>query len=174
MRTIFPFLLMAFIVACSDNGKTKDPKVKFDQLEKVFGTGNWKLASYQDTSYLFFSREGNTDYKIYRYYMVDGDSVNTAIFKIQMQGDTIVMAVIDDLRQLVSVTDNGSSWQDDENLYRFKKIDSSRILLETNGISFDTLQLTLPISTFLVRSKDDFKTGTKNAAALIDSVKRRQ
>ena len=169
MRKIFPILLVSFFVSCGETGKTNDPKTKFDQLEKVFGTGNWRLISFQDTSYLFFSREGSTDYKIYRYYMVDGDSVNTAIFKIQMQGDTVVMLVIDDVRQLVNITDNGSSWQDDENLYRFKKVDSSRILLETNGMSADTLQLTLPISTFLVRSKDDFKT----AAALVDSVKKR-
>ena len=61
MRKIFPFLMMSFIVSCSDSGKTNDPKTKFDQLEKVFGTGNWRLASYADTSYLFFSREGNTN-----------------------------------------------------------------------------------------------------------------
>lgn len=168
-------LVVVFVAAsCKDSADADNPKAQFDKLEKVFETGNWRHITYGDTSYLFFSREGATDYKIYRYYMVDGDSVSTVVFNIVSKNDSVIMKVNEDYRELVSVSENGSSWQDKENLYKFTKLDSLHIQLQTNGVEADTLERTLPISAFLLRSKDDFKNGTKNATALVDTVRSRK
>lgn len=171
MKEVIQVLAILFVFAsCKESNKNRH-KEQFDKLEKVFEAGNWRYINLGDTAYLFFSREGTTHYKIYRYYMVDGDSVNTAVFNIRPQNDSIVMKVDDDIRLLVNVDERGSSWEDGERLYKFRKLDSLHILLETNGVTVDTLRRTLPISTFLVRSKYDFKNGTNTAQVLADTVR---
>ena len=164
-------VFMAMLAACKDAVTKNGPKDRFDKLEKVFAAGNWRSINYDDTSYLFFSREGDLHYKIYRYYIEEGDSVNTAVFNIGPQGDSIVMKVDDEFRVLVSVDENGSSWKDQDSEYRIAKIDSSHIELRKDGKVTNTLSRTLPISTFLVRCRYDFTHGTNTADETMDSVR---
>lgn len=171
MKKLIPTIaLLILVVSCKESATKKEgPEKQFDKLEKVFQAGNWRHINYEDTAYLFFSREGSTSYKIFRYRMLNGDSVNTAVFNIQMQNDTIVLKVENDTRVLVQADENGSSWDDEGTVYQFQKIDTSHILLKKDGEITDTLMRTLPISTFLVRSKYDFIHGTRTADSTRES-----
>ncbi|HYF31939.1 MAG TPA: hypothetical protein VD993_12535 [Chitinophagaceae bacterium] len=170
MRKIILFVAVCTWIACSESADKNNPKAQFDMLEKVFETGNWRHTAYEDTTYLFFSREGDTHYKVYRYRMMDGDSVQSAIFNIQWQNDTILMKVDDEYRILTAVDDNSNAWSHDGAVYRFTKLDSLHLLLDNDGKSIDTLKRTLPISTFLARSKYDFVHGTNTANATGDTL----
>jgi len=160
MKYIFIVLLL---VACNSK---PDVKAQFDNLEKVFETGNWEMVLGSDTIYSFFSREGERFFKVYSYRIEDGDSVRSRITTIQPENGKIVWSG----SELVSATDKESVWKHPANgEFRVKKLDSLHILF--NG---DTLIRTLPISTFLVRSKYDFLHGTHTADALVDTVRRRR
>ena len=150
-------ILLAFMAACNE----PDVKMQFDDLEKVFDTGNWRVMGAKDTSYLFFSREGERLFKVYSYVIKDGDSVSSKITIIEAKAGKIIWGN----NELISTTDKESVWKNND---YYKKRDSLHI-----DATHAVLLRTLPISTFLVRSKYDHLHGTHTADATVDTARRR-
>ena len=156
MKKFILFLLLTAVVSCKDSAVTRNQKLAFDNLEKVFGSANWRHVNYGDTVYLSFSREGDTSYKICNYRFADGDSVETTIINIHPHRDSILMKVGDNTRVLTKSDETGNTWKYGEVLFEFKKIDSSSIVLREDGRIVDTLRRTLPINEFLKSVKQAY------------------
>jgi hypothetical protein len=166
MRHIF--LAWIFFAACSQ----PNVKTQFDKLEKVFEAGNWKVTTLDDTYYMFFSREGDALYKVHHYMLRQGDSVNSTITTIRPEKGKIVWEMENEKFELKDVDENGSSWQGPESgNFVYRKQDSFHVSCKWNQAQTYILVRTLPISTFLVRSKYDFLHGTNTANAIVDTVR---
>lgn len=170
------FMLM---VAC--NAQPGSNKTKFDKLEETFGAGNWRYINEKDTQYLFFSREGAELYKVHYYKLQNGDSVNSYIATIQPENENIVWNLPSDKLMLEFVNDTASLWRSVAGHFKneFIRQDSAHIIAndipdkDADKQQF-VLVRTLPISTFLIRSKYDFLHGTNTANAIGDTVKQRR
>lgn len=151
-------ILVLFMAACG----RPDVKTQFDNLEKVFGTANWRLRTVNnDTLYIFFSREGEALYKVYSYMLANGDSIRTVVATIAPKDGEIIWDLEYQYITLKDADAAGSSWHGKQmGDVRIKTIDSLHVLYEWGGNNRDTLVRTLPISTFLIRSKYDFLHGT--------------
>ena len=104
---------------------------------------------------MFFSREGDTLFKVYSYLMKNGDSVETYISTIKPEGENIVWDYGWAQRELEHADEKANSWSGEDGKFKYTKLDSLHIL-GTSGQLSDTLVRTLPISTFLIRAKHDF------------------
>lgn len=147
-----------FIVSCGKPGGA----TQFDNLEKVFEAGNWKLMAANDTAYAFFSREGPNLIKVYNYRMMNGDSVKTEVHTIQGSDGKITWDWLNG--ELEKATENENVWRSGGSEMRFKKRDSLHIDVTADKEKI-VMERTLPISTFLVRAKYDFLHGTNTANA---------
>ena len=167
------------MVACK--AQPGSNKTKFDKLEKTFSGGNWRYINEKDTQYLFFSREGAELYKVYYYKLQNGDSVNSYIATIQPENNNIVWNLPSDKLILEFANDTACMWRSVGGHFKneFIRKDSSHIIandISENGADKQQFVLvrTLPISTFLIRSKYDFLHGANTANAVVDTVKQRR
>ena len=143
-------MLLIVIISCKETATPGSHQKAFDNLEKVFGSGNWRHISYGDTVYLSFNRESDTMYKIRSYRFANGDSVETSFINIYSQHDSILMQVDENARLLTNSDSTGNSWKYGDILFVFKKLDSTRIVLREDGRVVDTLRRTPPINEFIL------------------------
>lgn len=163
MRYFLILILVAGISSCNlAEDKTPSPKMKFDELENVFSTANWKRTGGGDTSFLYFSRLGDLNYTVYDYTLSKGDSIINEISTIVPQNKGIFWNRAHDTLRLAEADSTMSKWEDvqDPSLaYIFKKISADSLSAESGG-KLSGMKQTLPLATFLVRSHYDFNNGT--------------
>jgi hypothetical protein len=168
------------MLSCNNAGdKVKDGpthKSTFDKLEQVFHAGNWRQVMDGDTSYFFFSREGDTHYKIYNYRIKNGDSTATDMAEIKPQDTSVIWHWRDMPAVLTAADARSNTWyvklpDGSEAPFTIELMDSTHLRWEFPQ-SVVTLTRTLPVSTFLVRSKYDYEHGTNTANASADTVQR--
>lgn len=171
------FISIFFIAACNNEpapqepaGKTTiaPPVYKMDLLEKMFTNDNWMKVDGRDTSYYYFSRIPS-ETRVHQYRMSKGDSVNTTISVIRFLSDSLVWQYNDTTHLFLSgITEKRAEWSrmdhDPPAFYMaFAKKDEKNINLVFPDKKQVLLIKTLPLSTFLVRSRYDFSHGTKFA-----------
>ena len=144
MKKIILILLLAAAVSCKQAATKSSPKAHLDNIEKVFGSGNWQHTVYGDTIYLWFHRESDTLYTVYHYELEDSAANNISIVRIKPVRDSIVMIMNDDGldRQLVSSNENSNTWNYRGVIFQFKKLDSAHVQLTEDDKITDTLLLT--------------------------------
>jgi len=163
---VFSFcLLLAALAACNNQtSKTVPaPKSTFDAIDSITGVASWQLVDGPDTTYLYFSRMGNALIHVYHFSINKGDSANTRMNNIVSAGDSVVWNWGD--KQLLLVAANGrmARWEDLANrndVYTLQKTDSLHLAFLFPGGRVASMQLTLPLATFLVRRKYDYIHGT--------------
>jgi hypothetical protein len=184
LKTIRPawmVVLVTIMAACQSTEKktttAASGKQSFDSLEAIFETGNWQTTWQGDTVYLFFSREAPAFFKVWFYNMRQGDSVNTWQSSITINNDSIYWNWPHGVLQLLKAGNNEARWQVIDSVshqpvsWLFTKTDSLSVRLQLTPGEVYMLRRTLPIGTFLVRSKYDFVHGTQYAR---DSVEDRR
>ena len=157
------FIFSGILLSCSTAEKQVSPKEKFDQLENVFSTANWKKIEGTDTSYLYFSRLGDLTYNVYGFTLVQGDSSLHELSTIRYSNKEISWEQSADTLTLVSSDTATLVWNSgkpDKTIYRFEKKSDNVISADLPGNKKATLLKTLPLATFLVRSRYDYLNNT--------------
>ena len=160
MRYIISLFLLLLLFSCdSEKKKIVSPKEKFDKLENIFSTANWKVTESADTSYLYFSRLGDLNYTVYDYKLVKGDSSINEISHIGYINNEVSWMRSADTLQLAAVDSASAIWnarKDDKMVYTFKKLSDSTVSMTFQDNKQVLLKKTLSLATFLVRSKYDY------------------
>lgn len=169
------YFLVAFaylIISCnSGSNKTSEENT---QANNFFQTGNWRVINDTDTSFMFFSKQVDSSFKIYEYRMINGDSVETQAHSITREGDNLKWTLFNKIVYLRNANDTLTEWSTEpgENTsYILAKINDSVMHLQGDNKSI-YFNRTLPISTFLVRAKYDFLHSTRWVDSL--EIKRRK
>jgi len=165
MKYIVVFALLYILVGCGEPAKpVSSPKEKFDAIENIVGTANWRLtAAGHDTSYVYFSRLGDTQFNVYWYTIDKGDSVNTRVDNILSNGDSVIWSHSANAeRSLLVNAGDTLTWEgiDKKDRYIIAKQDSNRALLHFPNGTVYSMKRTLPLGVFLVRKQYDYKHGT--------------
>ena len=165
MRIIsfFFFLLILVLFSCSSANNRLSPKDLFDQLENIFSTANWKVINGTDTSYWYFSRLGDLNYKVYDFKIVNGDSSLREVSEINYVNKNVNWIRSADTLKLVSSDSTSAIWNivnDNEMAYSFERLADSNISVALPGNRQAVMIKTLPLATFLVRSKYDYINST--------------
>lgn len=139
---------------------------KLDALEQLLGNENYLVVKGKDTSFLYFTRLGKSDFFTHSYRLAKGDSTQVSIDTLQINntnqvqwnwnGKTLLLQECDNIKAL---------WQDKFNANEkvdFMKIGSGRFDLVINNKQL-ILNKTLPISLFLVRARYDYQNHTHYA-----------
>lgn len=137
-----------------------------DSLEKIFDNDNWMSINRKDTSYYYFSRTEPASMKVINYSMLRGDSVNTVVSAMIGQNNEITWQSMGRRLKLVSTGTTSCTWVDlaSNAPIVFTKTDSNNIeVLLTGGSQIMKLQKTITLSSFLTRSRYDFKNNTRLA-----------
>lgn len=180
MKQLFSLLFVfSFLgIACSNQpaNKTSPEKIvfrpihKMDMIEKMFNNDNWIMADGIDTSYYYFSRTTPENTNVYRFRMHKGDSVNTVLSHIGFLKDAVIWKLNDStILSLAAISDSTAAWNiagsDGKGVafMTFDKKDDKHISIALKDKPPVLLTRTLPLSTFLVRSRYDFLHGTKFA-----------
>ena len=174
------FFLIAFtIISCGDNSSNKEkpvekttappPVYKMDMLEKIFNNDNWMKTEGSDTSYYYFSRIPS-EIQIHQYRIVKGDSMITNLSAIRFSNDSLVWRYNDSTWLFIAgITDETSEWDRinkdlPASFYlAFEKKDEKQIKVTVADNKSFMLTRTLPLSTFLIRSRYDYLQGTNYA-----------
>ena len=162
MRYIIFFFFLILLFSCDSPKKEFSPKGEFDKLENIFSTANWQMIDSNDTSYLYFSRLGDLNYKVYNYKIIKGDSSLYDVGTIGYLNNAINWMRSADTLKLASSDSTSAIWntvKDNKMACSFKKLSDSSISLEVDGRKI-LLTKTLPLATFLVRSKYDYMNNT--------------
>jgi hypothetical protein len=164
MKVFIISFLTLVCAACNQTEKINNtPTDKFNQIESIVGTNNWQMIDGPDTSYIYFSRIGNSYINGYRYQINKGDSINTQMNNIIHQQDSVIWNWGKEKLLLVSVNDNTIQWEKmsvDNAKYTMQKTDSLHISFVFPDGHKAILKRTLPLSTFLVRKQYDYAHGT--------------
>jgi len=138
-------------------------KEKFDKIENITGVANWRMIDDTDTSYIYFSRIDDK-INVYHFHIKQGDSVNTKLNSINSYNDSVYWNWNNKRWYLLSANDSVMEWADpqlnENSPYRITKADSSHISYQLPDGHFIILTKTLPLSSFLVRTKYDYEHGT--------------
>jgi len=160
MRIIL-IVFILFIFSCNTE---REKSVELEQLQNIFGTSNWQVIKAADTSYIFFSGRDDNSFKTYQYNLFRGDSVKTENGSVQLNNDGKVQWVLfNKTLVLYDSKNNETNWKDGaDTIYVLTKYNDSLLLMQTprGNLQF---KKTLPLSTFLVRVKYDYKHGSKLA-----------
>jgi len=159
MRYLFFFFLPLILSSCSSSKKDYSPKDDFDKLENIFSSDNWKVTgSGTDTSYWYFSRQGDLVFTVYDFKIRDGDSSLSEVNQINYSGDAIKWVRYGYTLKL-SLADSASVvWNSENNhkvAYTFKKLSDSSISIELPQGKKLLLTKTLSLAIFLARSRYD-------------------
>jgi hypothetical protein len=174
------YFLPVLFVACSDRSShatsqemTQEPPAvkmtpveKFDLLEKIFANSNWLVVDGKDSSYFYCSRLGKTNCKVYGYTIAGGDSTQTIVTEIKAAGDSIIAEWPQHpLASYLTMVDTVQAlWKDkNDSVYIFRKVDDRGLQVKYPGKANLYIEKTITISSFLVRSKYDYKHGTRLA-----------
>lgn len=163
MKKIIFFIFVDFFFSCSSPENKVTPKEKFDLLEQVFSVANWKLTEGTDTSYWYFSRLGDLTYNVYNYKLIHGDSSLQEFSMIRFQNNKVTWPRLLDTLVLVSSDSASSMWSslsNDKLIYDFNKVAEDQLSLELPGNKKIVMKKTLPLATFLVRSRYDYLNNT--------------
>jgi hypothetical protein len=174
------FFLMAFIIISCGNNSSKEekpvekttappPVYKMDMLEKIFNNDNWMKTAGKDTSYYYFSRIPS-EIQIHQYRIVKGDSMIIDMSAIRFSNDSLVWRFNDSTWLfLAGITNETSAWDRiskdlPASFYvGFEKKDEKQIKVTVENNKSFILTRTLPLSTFLIRSRYDYLHGTNYA-----------
>lgn len=177
-RSVLFFLIASVCISCGNNqSKEKEPVekkaaappvYKMDMLEKIFNNDNWMKISDKDTSYYYFSRIPS-EIKVCKYKMIKGDSVISGLATMRFSNDSILWE-FDDTTHLYlnAVTDKTAEWVTVEDTpgtlaIGFEKKDEGHLNFVKVGQKQVVLTRTIPLSTFLIRSRYDYQHGTHYA-----------
>jgi hypothetical protein len=157
MRLFFLFLSI-LLISCN----TKKAHNKNLVLPDFFEPFNWQVANNSDTFYLFFSPVHDSLVEVFEYKIVNGDSVNTQKDSIGFLNDSLRWKFNNNIYNIIAVGSNKIALEDQNIQYNLQKISDSLMVLGSKNDSF-YFRRTLPISTFLVRKKDDYLKGSSGA-----------
>jgi hypothetical protein len=171
---------MLLLSGCHEGKKQhKSPRElsnEMDEIEVIFGTGNWRLVRSHDTSYFFFSRKMPLLYDVYHYSLNNGDTVGTVLHRIEPQDNALLWTGRDE--KLILTNAPGQklvlhSQKAGNEMLEYQKIDASHVLLKHSDKAPDTLTLTVPIAVFLLRSRYDYRHGTsfKDSSYVVTGMK---
>lgn len=166
------------LLSCGDGTPKEDkpvvkksappPVYKMDMLEKMFNNDNWMKINGEDTSFYYFSRI-LSEITVQQFQIVKGDSVVRNVSVIHFSNDSLVWQYNDTITLFLSaVTENKSEWTRKSNPSEGKYVTfEQKNKKDIEVVSADekpfTLTRTLPLSSFLVRSRYDFLHGTRFA-----------
>jgi hypothetical protein len=175
--------VLFFLIACSSmscgNNQSKEqkpvgkiaaapPVYKMDMLEKIFDNDNWMKTTGKDTSYYYFSRIPS-EIKVCKYKIIKGDSVISNLSVMKFSNDSLVWE-FDDTTHLYlnSVTEKSAEWVTIEEppgafMMGFEKKDEKHMNIVKADRKQAVMTKTIPLSTFLVRSRYDYLNGTHYA-----------
>jgi hypothetical protein len=157
------FLSVSVLFSCSSSPNELSPKDQFDELENIFSIANWKTIDGADTSYLYFSRLGDLNYKVYDFKIVKGDSSLREVSEINYVNKDVNWILSAGTLKLVSSDSTSAIWNTVEGnkmAYSFKRLSDSSIFVKLPGNRQAVMMKTLPLATFLVRSKYDYISNT--------------
>jgi len=161
MRYIVFFFL--FLYSCNSSDTKLSPKVQFDNLENIFSSDNWKITGNTDTSYMYFSRQGDMKYTVYDFKLAEGDSSINEVSYINYIKNTVTWIRSADTLKLVSIDSSTAKWnslKDNKPFYNFNKLSENSISIELPEGMQLLMTKTLSLATFLVRSRYDYLHNT--------------
>jgi hypothetical protein len=154
-------LFFLFVLSACNHPQKRDSDMAFRALRGLLPTANWQMTNSEDTSYVYFSSQFDESLKVYEYRLIRGDSVVTCEGNISISADSVLWSWNHHLLFLLDADEKKANWRDKgsgEN-YVLEKINDSSLQFRSSSI-FLNLKKTLPLSTFLVRSKYDYEHGT--------------
>ena len=148
--------------AVSKNSGNINP---LDSLEIMFDNDNWMSVDKRDTSYYYFSRTEPNSLKVYHYFMLHGDSVNTVISQMKLNGGVLNWETVGKQLKLDSIGKNTCKWIDSsgQEAITFTKTSDKEIEVTNNKKQVMKLRKTLTLSSFLTRSHYDNEHHTRLA-----------
>ncbi len=173
------FFIACTIISCNNQPNEKKsaektaathaPVYKMDMLEKIFDNDNWMKTAGKDTSYYYFSRTP-AEIQVHEYKIVKGDSTITNLSAIRFSNDSLVWWYNDSTSLfLAGITNERSEWnrinKDSPATFyvRFEKKDETHLDMAGADKKHFLLTKTIPLSTFLIRSRYDYLHGTNFA-----------
>lgn len=158
-----------FLTACNNNSapvkkdEVKFPKGKFDAIENLIGTSNWRVITDQDTSYLYFSRTGDLHFNVYHYRINKGDSADTRMNNIDNVQDSVIWNFNNEDLLLSEGNNKILVWKklnEPQDQYILEKTDSVNMSFTFPDGHKAIMKKTLPLSVFLARKRYDYLHGT--------------
>ena len=159
-------IYFSIFVSCNQ-ASNNDADNDLQRLTFFLPTANWQVTFGKDTSYIYFSRQPVNNYKTYEYKLSEGDSSITQEGTIDVSSGSVNWNWNSRVLSLEQIVDSKSTWKEKSSgrVYVLEKITDSLLQLSSSEKNW-IFKKTLPLSTFLVRAKYDFKHGTK----LLDSL----
>ena len=149
--------------AVSKNSTNINP---LDSLEIMFDNDNWMSIDKRDTSYYYFSRTEPNSLKIYHYFLLYGDSVNTVPSLMKLNNGVLNWETEGKQLKLDSIGKNTCKWIDSsrQEAITFTKTSVKEIeVTNNNNRQVMKLRKTLTLSSFLTRSHYDYEHHTRLA-----------
>ena len=177
-RSVLFFLIASVCISCGNNqSKEKEPLekkaaappvYKMDMLEKIFNNDNWMKIKDNDTSYYYFSRI-QSEIKVCKYKIIKGDSVSSGRSVMRFSNDSLIWE-FEDMTHLYlnAIAEKTAEWVTVEDMpgafaVGFEKKDEDHLNFAKRGDQLVVLTRTIPLSTFLIRSRYDYGHGTHYA-----------
>ncbi|WP_298301753.1 hypothetical protein [Hydrotalea sp.] len=138
------------------------PVCLMDSIQHLFGNENWRIISGKDTTYRYFSRQNDLQIHVYQYNMNQGDSIQCSFQTIRYTPKGIFWQQSADTFQLIHATLNSNKWIHGADTMFFRLLYSGCIEHQFKGKNA-TMNRTINLTDFLIRSRYDFLHGTHYA-----------
>lgn len=156
MKNIFLFFFF-FIYSCNLKTDVKQSvNDKMNLLDALLQNANWRLIDDADTSYMFFSRQGNGYFRVYQYEMDKGDSIHTRLSNITSLNDTVNWALDTVKLRLSKIDTTAATWDSKTGAFSLRKTNNNQLIFTTAEAKQIRMVKTAPIAGFLARHRDDY------------------
>ena len=148
------------LLACN-RVERKNAIADLQRLSSILLTANWQVTNGTDTAYIYFSQQFDNSYSIYEYKLVQGDSSVSWRGSIVTSDDSIVWNWNNHSLWLEEINGSKANWKEKnsgEN-YVMQKINDSTLQVRSSSMQL-MFKRTLPLSTFLIRAKYDYRHGS--------------
>lgn len=162
-------MCVVLLLACAQQKKEATsnevalmPVYQMDSIYHLFGNNNWRVIQGRDTSYLYFSRQNDLLIHVYDFKMQKGDSVQSALQKIVCTPKGIFWEKHLDTFRLISVSHKEMLWLNKVDTLEFNA-GKNYVLQQHYKSILSTMQPTINLTDFLIRSHYDYLHGTHYA-----------
>jgi hypothetical protein len=169
VRFLLMLLNVLLLLACAQQNKENTfnevvlmPVYQMDSIYHLFGNNNWRVIQGRGTSYVYFSRQNESLIHVYHFTMQQGDSVQSALQKIVCTPKGIFWEKYLDTFRLISASHKELIWLNNLDTLVFKVGDNHALQQPYRSILY-TMQPTINLTDFLIRSHYDYLPGTHYA-----------
>jgi hypothetical protein len=169
VRFLLMLLNVLLLLACAQQKKESTsnevvlmPVYQMDSIYHLFGNNNWRVIQGRDTSYVYFSRQNDLLIHVYNFKMQQGDSVQSALQKIVCTPKGIFWEKYLDTFRLISASHKELLWLNNVDTLVFN-VGNNHVLQQHYKSMLSTMQPTINLTDFLIRSHYDYLHGTHYA-----------